>query len=830
MSDNRVQGTAQATQRATLPGLELPRDAAPAQARFNRAVKEHLEVRQGTRGNPYERGLTLRDVDARLQSLGLTVSVSAAVPRTASGGGVATVGPGGTQTFIPFEALAEKLRSTKLFTDLTRRIDDPARFDDLPERTRALLLEDIAQVRQQADASIRRVDDVIKTATESFAQTVTTVQANISQAAAGVRQVQFASASLNRATAGLVTTITARLDNFSGGAPGTATVESKMTAIADRATGLEAQYTLKVSAGGAMAGFGLAATTNAAGNATSAFIIQADKFAIVSSSYSGGLTTSPDVTKIPFGIDGTGIFMTGNVRIDGDLLVTGTVTTGKLGTGAVTADKLAAGAVTLAKFASSIEPVSIVSSVPGTKSTETVFNTTDGKLYRWNGAAYVATVPSADITGLVTNAQIEALAASKVTGTLTDAQLADISAAKITGQIVETQITDGAISTPKIYAGAVVAASIAAGAITTAKIAAGAVTATEIAAGSITTAKIAAGAVTANEIAAGSITTAKLDALAVTADKLAANSIVAGKIAAGAVSATELSVSQLSAISANLGSVTAGNITGTANIDIAGTAKIKGAFTSGSYNVALAVNESYSAQTGLVAYTTGSTFSAIVGVGMATGASGVFGSSSGGAGVGGNATGSGGVGVSAVGVLGAVALSVTGAMAIDNTSLVTNLNANFVGGKQASELCQIVGGNTGTATVAGTGLNLTTTVSGVTVTCSSNNIVIEAVSDARLKQDIEDEALGLGFIRQLRPRTYRMKADPALLYHGFLYQELAEVLPREGDALVQHRPDRYGGVDYNSLIAPLVLSVQQQDSEVQALRARVAALESQLAA
>lgn len=260
-----------------------------------------------------------------------------------------------------------------------------------------------------------------------------------------------------------------------------------------------------------------------------------------------------------------------------------------------------------------------------------------------------------------------------------------------------------------------------------------------------------------------------------------------------------------------------GDISGTSNINISGTAKVKGAFTSGSYNVALAVNESYSAQTGIVAYTTGSTFSAIVGAGMATGASGVFGSSSGGTGVGGNATGSGGVGVSAVGVLGAKALSVTGLMEINNSTLVTNLNANFVGGKQASELCQIVVGNTGTATVSGSGVNLTTTVSGVTVTCSSNNIVIEPVSDARLKQDIEDEALGLAFIQQLRPRTYRMKAAPSLLYHGFLYQELAEVLPREGDALVQHRPDRYGGVDYNSLIAPLVLAVQQLAARVQQL-------------
>ena len=585
MSTNRVQGTAQATQRATLPGLELPRDVTASQARFNRAVKEHLEVRQGARGNPYERGLTLRDVDARLQSLGFPISVSAAVPQTASGGGVATVGPGGTQTFIPFEALAEKLRSTKLFTDLTRRIDDPARFDDLPQRTRALLLEDIAQVRQEADASIRRVDDIIKTATESFAQTVTTVQANISQAAAGVRQVQFASASLNRATAGLVTTITARLDNFSGGAPGTATVESKMTAIADRATGLEAQYTLKVAAGGYVAGYGVASTTNAAGNATSAFIIQADKFAIVDSSYTGGLTNSPASQYVMFGVDGDGAYVKGNLKIDGQAQIKG-ITTGS-----------------------------------------------DGNQY----------------------------------------------------------------------------------------------------------------ALTVN-------------------DTLASNS--------------------------------------------------------GGYFRASGSN----------------TYAAL----RATGLSGARGIEA-------TSQGAGGIAVSAVGLFGAVGLSVLGTtsvtgqissslatgtapLAVTSTTLNTNLNADMVDGLHASSLCQIVVGNTGTATVAGTGLNLTTTVSGVTVTCSSNNIVIEPVSDARLKQDIEDESLGLGFIRQLRPRTYRMKAAPSLLYHGFLYQELAEVLPREGDALVQHRPDRYGGVDYNSLIAPLVLSVQQQDREVQALRARVAALESQLAA
>ncbi|MEV5451567.1 hypothetical protein [Streptomyces sp. NPDC052535] len=72
------------------------------------------------------------------------------------------------------------------------------------------------------------------------------------------------------------------------------------------------------------------------------------------------------------------------------------------------------------------------------------------------------------------------------------------------------QIADGAISTPKLVAGAVQAL------------------------------QIDAGAVNADKIAAGAVTTAKLDALAVTADKIAANAITAGKIVAGAVDATAL--------------------------------------------------------------------------------------------------------------------------------------------------------------------------------------------------------------------------------------------------------------------------------------------------
>lgn len=118
------------------------------------------------------------------------------------------------------------------------------------------------------------------------------------------------------------------------------------------------------------------------------------------------------------------------------------VEAGNLASGAVTASKVAAGALDATKFAASIEPITIVvgSTLPTTLSTRTIYLTGTGKLYRWDGAAYVASVPAADITGTLADAQIAALAASKITGTLTDAQLAAISAAKVTGQLVASQL------------------------------------------------------------------------------------------------------------------------------------------------------------------------------------------------------------------------------------------------------------------------------------------------------------------------------------------------------------------------------------------------------
>ena len=181
----------------------------------------------------------------------------------------------------------------------------------------------------------------------------------------------------------------------------------------------------------------------------------------------------------------------------------------------MTSDGIVEGAIDVAKFALGIEPVTLVTSVPVTKSTETIYNTTDNLLYRWDGSQYVSA------TG--------ATSFSELSGQLAAGQAA-------VDSIQSAAIQAGAITTTKITNNAVQTAKIDAGAITTAKLDSLAVTADKIASNSITTAKIAANAVTANEIAAGTIT----------ANEILANTITAGQIAAGAITATELAADSVS--------------------------------------------------------------------------------------------------------------------------------------------------------------------------------------------------------------------------------------------------------------------------------------------
>jgi hypothetical protein len=90
----------------------------------------------------------------------------------------------------------------------------------------------------------------------------------------------------------------------------------------------------------------------------------------------------------------------------------------------------------------------IVTALPSTNlfAGRMVYLTGDGKLYRNTAGTFgswTSVVPSSDISGQLTDAQLAAIAAAKVTGQLADSQIAAVAAAKVTGQLVASQLNIG---------------------------------------------------------------------------------------------------------------------------------------------------------------------------------------------------------------------------------------------------------------------------------------------------------------------------------------------------------------------------------------------------
>jgi hypothetical protein len=125
-----------------------------------------------------------------------------------------------------------------------------------------------------------------------------------------------------------------------------------------------------------------------------------------------------------------------------------------------------------------------------------------------------------------------------------------------------TQIAAGSIYGTNIAAGSIIAGNIAAGAITSELIAAGAITTGLLAADSITADKIAANSIDADMIQAGVIQAVHMSAGSITTGAIVAGAITSDKISSGAVTSDKITVTSLSGITANLGNITAGNITG----------------------------------------------------------------------------------------------------------------------------------------------------------------------------------------------------------------------------------------------------------------------------
>jgi hypothetical protein len=164
--------------------------------------------------------------------------------------------------------------------------------------------------------------------------------------------------------------------------------------------------------------------------------------------------------------------------------------------------------------------------------------------------------------------------------------------------------------------------------------------------------------------------------------------------------------------------------------------------------------------------------------------------------------------------------------------------ADYLGGYIAGSWTRIFATNSGTANAAGSGINLlgstSTGIAGAYVgTSGTSNIVTFTVqttspSDVRLKEEIADSDLGLDFVKQLRPVSYKLKADPKHQKgYGFIADEVEQIIEL-GSSLVYHEPDWKVGdetgfktIHYPSYIAVLTKAIQE-------LTAKVEALENQL--
>lgn len=236
-------------------------------------------------------------------------------------------------------------------------------------------------------------------------------------------------------------------------------------------------------------------------------------------------------------------------------IAAGTITSTEIASATITGGNIASGTVTASNI--SVSKLSALSAdlgtiTAGTVTGATLQTATEGSRVVIDSAglrAYKAAEAVLDFDISTGNLSLKGevksgsvVPASVVTGQLTNAQLKEIEAAKITGQVNGTQIEAGSITSGHIAANTIVAGDIAAGTITATEIKSGTITATQIASGTITTTEIKAGTILGEDIAATTIT--------------------GSNIAANTIAASKLTVSELSAITANLGTITAGTITG----------------------------------------------------------------------------------------------------------------------------------------------------------------------------------------------------------------------------------------------------------------------------
>jgi hypothetical protein len=177
--------------------------------------------------------------------------------------------------------------------------------------------------------TVSSIQNSVATLNTSVTQSITTVNATIGSLSSTIQQEITARVSGDSSLAQSITTVSSTVNNLSS------SVQAETTARINADNSLFAQYTVKIDNNGHVSGFGLASET-VNGTTTSAFIIRADRFAVVDpSSTSNNLTNAPSSDSVPFAVvDGVVYLKDAQIR-------DGSITNAKIVS--LTANKITAG-------------------------------------------------------------------------------------------------------------------------------------------------------------------------------------------------------------------------------------------------------------------------------------------------------------------------------------------------------------------------------------------------------------------------------------------------------------------------------------------------------
>lgn len=344
------------------------------------AVKEVMEVREGVRGDPLDKNVTFRDLEAlKLVQQKDQAPVKADIDPDLPVQPTPSVAPNAFKPDnydestdfstppAPYNLRAEGAYSiinlsweypkykNHAYTEIYRSTDDSLGTAQFIGTSIAALYSDPVGTEQKYYYWVRNVSMAnVTSAWNNTAGTVAETAVDVAKRIAAV-EAEILSDPLTQELSDKITLLENRNDSFISElrqvSANTASLNSQVVAqdnnnraaiqVQQKVTaGLSAQYTVKVDVNGHVAGFGLASQV-VNDTPTSAFIIRADKFAIVDpASTSNSLTYTPSADTVPFSV------VNGQTYIKAAFIQDATITNAKIQS--VDADKITAGTITAA--------------------------------------------------------------------------------------------------------------------------------------------------------------------------------------------------------------------------------------------------------------------------------------------------------------------------------------------------------------------------------------------------------------------------------------------------------------------------------------------------